>query len=104
MVLFLTTLMLMNLNVETEKNKPVIAQIAALVVSTILGLCLVWLVRKAGYIMPAKPLSADIGMIKSLGVVLLDEYFYPFEFISILLLSAMAGVVLLTKKEKRVIA
>jgi NADH-quinone oxidoreductase subunit J len=33
--------------------------------------------------------------------VLLDEYFYPFEFISILLLSAMVGVVLLTKKDKK---
>jgi NADH-quinone oxidoreductase subunit J len=104
MVLFLTTLMLMNLNEETEKNKPAIAQISALVIAAVLGIVLIMLVRKAGYIMPAKPVTAQVGMIKSLGVVLLDEYFYPFEFISILLLSAMTGVVLLTKKEKRVIA
>lgn len=101
MVLFLTTLMLMNLNDETEKHKPAIAQIAAIVVSVILGIVLVFAVHKAGLILTPKPVSQDVGMISSLGRVLLDEYFYPFEFISVLLLSAMVGVVLLTKKDKK---
>lgn len=101
MVLFLTTLMLMNLNEESEKHKPAIAQIAAVVVSAVLGLVLIYAVHRAGVIMVTKPLRTDIGMINSLGSVLMDEYFYPFEFISVLLLSAMAGVVLLTKKEKK---
>jgi NADH-quinone oxidoreductase subunit J len=103
MVLFLTTLMLMNLNEETEKNKPAIAQIAALGVSVVMGLVLIIAIRKAGFIHPAKPISADVGMIKTLGAVLLDEYFYPFEYISVLLLSAMVGVVLLTKKDTKTV-
>ena len=42
----------------------------------------------------------DFQSIKVLGKVLLNEYMFPFEFISILLLVAMIGTVLLTKKEK----
>ena len=91
----------MNLNDETEKHKPAIAQIAAIVVSVIMGVVLILAVHKAGLIMPVKPVSTGVGMIANLGKVLLDEYFYPFEFISILLLSAMVGVVLLTKKDKK---
>jgi NADH-quinone oxidoreductase subunit J len=100
MVLFLTTLMLMNLNEESEKHKPAIAQIAALVVSVGLGIVLMLAVRKANVIVTLGPISDNVGDIKSLGKVLMDEYFYPFEFVSILLLSAMVGVVLLIKKDK----
>ncbi len=43
----------------------------------------------------------DFQSIKVLGKVLLNEYMVPFEFASILLLVAMMGVVLLSKKEKK---
>ena len=42
----------------------------------------------------------DFQSIKVLGKVLLNEYMVPFEFASILLLAAMIGTVLLSKKEK----
>jgi NADH-quinone oxidoreductase subunit J len=42
----------------------------------------------------------DYQSIKVLGKVLLNEYMVPFEFASILLLVAMIGTVLLSKKEK----
>jgi NADH-quinone oxidoreductase subunit J len=42
----------------------------------------------------------DFQSIRKLGTVLLNEYMVPFEFASILLLVAMIGVVLLSKKEK----
>ena len=42
----------------------------------------------------------DYQSIKVLGKVLLNEYMVPFEFASILLLVAMIGAVLLSKKEK----
>lgn len=100
MVLFLTTLMLMNLNEESERHKPAIAQIAAVVVSIVLGLLLMFLLRKSNVILVTGPIAKNVGDIKSLGKVLMDEYFYPFEFVSILLLSAMVGVVLLIKKDK----
>lgn len=104
MVLFLTTLMLLNLNEETEQHKPAMARLGALVAAIILGLVLVAAVSKTATLMPMNNNSVDIGSIKALGKVLMDEYFYPFEFISILLLSAMVGVVLLTKKEKTTVA
>jgi hypothetical protein len=43
----------------------------------------------------------DYQSIKVLGKVLLNEYMVPFEFASILLLVAMIGTVLLSKKKKR---
>ena len=42
----------------------------------------------------------DFQSIKVLGKVLLNEYMVPFEYASILLLVAMIGTVLLSKKEK----
>ncbi len=104
MVLFLTTLMLMNLNEETEQHKPVIVQVSALIAAIILGLVLVSAVSKLNVLMPLPAHHNLVGDIKELGKILLDEYFYPFEFISILLLSAMVGVVLLTKKDKKITA
>ena len=45
-------------------------------------------------------MGEDFQSIKTLGKVLLNEYMVPFEFASILLLAAMLGVVLVSKKEK----
>ena len=58
MVLFLTTVMLMNLNEETENHKPAIAQIAALVVAVVLGIVLMAAVRKANVLI-------DLGRVTS---------------------------------------
>lgn len=100
MVLFLSTLMLMNLNDETEQHKPALAKISAVIASGLLMLVLVAVLKKADNL--PVPLTQDIsiGTIKNLGKVLLDEYLFPFEFSSVLFLSAMIGAVLLTKKEK----
>ncbi len=100
MVLFLSTLMLMNLNEETEQHKPALAKISAVVASGVLMLVLVAVLRKADSLPIPLMQDTSIGTIKNLGVVLLDEYLFPFEFASILFLSAMIGAVLLTKKDK----
>jgi NADH-quinone oxidoreductase subunit J len=42
----------------------------------------------------------DYQSIQVLGKLLLNEYMVPFEFASVLLLVAMIGAVLLSKKEK----
>lgn len=100
MVLFLFTLMLMNLNEETEQHKPAIAKIGAVIASGLLLLVLVAVLKRADALAPAMPQEASIGTIQTLGKVLLDEYLFPFEFASVLFLSAMIGAVLLAKKEK----
>ncbi len=101
MILFLFTIMLMNLNKENEVHKPRITRWAAIV-----SFCLICLILITVFI-NSKPITgeydtsgADYQSIKVLGKVLLNEYMVPFEFASILLLVAMIGAVLLSKKEK----
>jgi NADH-quinone oxidoreductase subunit J len=100
MVLFLFTLMLMNLNEATEQHKPAIARIGAVVASGLLGLVLIAALQKANALAGAAAQNNNIGTIENLGRVLLDEYLFPFEFTSVLFLSAMIGAVLLAKKDK----
>lgn len=100
MVLFLFTLMLMNLNEETEKHKPALARIGAVIAAGVLGLVLLAVFVKADNLPVAQAQNVTIGTVQNLGKVLLDEYFFPFEFASVLFLSAMVGAVLLAKKDK----
>ncbi|RTY89329.1 NADH-quinone oxidoreductase subunit J [Flavobacterium sp. GT3R68] len=101
MILFLFTIMLMNLNKEDEVHKPRVTRLGAVVV-----FCLTCMVLIAIFI-NSKPIvgeyittGEDYQSIKVLGRVLLNEYMVPFEYASILLLVAMIGTVLLSKKEK----
>ncbi len=101
MILFLFTIMLMNLNKEDEVHKPRITRLGAVV-----SFCLICLVLIAIFV-NSKPIvgdyfvtGEDFQSIKTLGKVLLNEYMVPFEYASILLLVAMIGTVLLSKKEK----
>lgn len=101
MILFLFTIMLMNLNEEKEVHKPRITRLGAIV-----SFCLTVLILIKIFI-DSKPIVGeyivtgdDYQSIKVLGKILLNEYMVPFEFASILLLVAMIGTVLLSKKEK----
>jgi NADH-quinone oxidoreductase subunit J len=101
MILFLFTIMLMNLNERSQVHRPRITRLGAIV-----SFCLICIVLIAIFI-NSKPIvgeydttGEDFQSIKVLGKVLLNEYMIPFEFASILLLVAMIGSVLLSKKEK----
>lgn len=101
MILFLFTIMLMNLNEQREVHRPRITRLGAIV-----SFCLICIVLIAIFI-NSKPIveydpsnGEDFQSIKVLGKILLNEYMVPFEFASILLLVAMIGTVLLSKKEK----
>jgi NADH-quinone oxidoreductase subunit J len=101
MVLFLFTLMLMNLNKEDEVHKPRMTRYAAIIVFIVLSAVLVYVFTDTKPIMGEYDYTGeDFQSIKVLGKVLLNEYMVPFEFASILLLAAMLGVVLVSKKEK----
>ena len=101
MILMLFTIMLMNLNKENEVHKPRITRLGAIVT-----FCLMCMVLIAIF-MNSKPIAddsyevtgEDYQSIQVLGKLLLNEYMVPFEFASILLLVAMIGAVLLSKKE-----
>ncbi len=103
MILILFTLMLMNLNKEDEVHKPRLTRLGA-VVSFIITCCVLITI-----FLQTKPIvgeydntGEDYQSIKVLGKVLLDQdngFMVAFEFASVLLLVAMIGAVLLSKKE-----
>ncbi len=104
MILFLFTIMLMNLNKEDEVHKPRVTRLGAIFLFTIMCTSLLFIFKNSKPISSDYELTgADFQSIKVLGKVLLDGqsgYMVPFEFVSILLLVAMIGTVLLSKKEK----
>lgn len=104
MILLLFTIMLMNLNKEDEVHKPRITRLGAVVVFCCMCLIMLTIFVNSQPVADLVPASGiDYQSIKVLGQVLLDGeegYMVPFEFASILLLVAMIGTVLLSKKEK----
>ncbi|CAN1563968.1 NuoJ NADH,ubiquinone oxidoreductase subunit 6 (chain J) [Flavobacteriaceae bacterium] len=101
MILFLFTIMLMNLNKENEVHKPRVTRLAAVILfcSTCLILIAIF-VNSKPIVGEYDATGEDFQSIKKLGTVLLNEYMVPFEYASILLLVAMIGTVLLSKREK----
>ncbi len=101
MILFLFTIMLMNLNKEDEVHKPRVTRWAAVILFCLMCLVLITIFVNSKPIMGEYIATGeDYQSIKVLGKVLLNEYMVPFEYASILLLVAMIGTVLLSKKEK----
>lgn len=102
MILMVFTIMLMNLNNEDEVHKPRVTRLGAIVLFSLMCLVLI------AIFINSKPIAdgsydvsgQDYQSIEFLGKILLNEYMVPFEFASVLLLVAMIGAVLLSKKEK----
>ena len=101
LIFFFFKILFMNLNEQHEVHRPRITRLGAIV-----SFCLICLVLITIFI-NSKPIvgeyvttGEDYQSIKVLGKILLNEYMVPFEFASILLLVAMIGTVLLSKKEK----
>ncbi len=97
MVLFLYVIMLLNLNEETGKQKSLLVKVAAVIAGGLLMMVLVGALRTTenAYV------GTDVaGTARNLGKVLLDEYLLPFEAVSILLIVALVGAIMLTKSRK----
>lgn len=125
MVLFLYVIMMLNLNVDSEPHKPLMAKVGAVVGGGGLMLVLVAALKSAekmslvnvaklqGITMdPASSpnaiaestaiylaRSSAMGTIESLGQSLYKTYIIPFEVSAILFLVGMVGAVMLGKKE-----
>jgi NADH-quinone oxidoreductase subunit J len=100
MILFLFTIMLMNLNEKHEVHRPRFTRLGAIVSFCLVCLVLIKIFINSKPIVEYDYTGEDYQSIKVLGKILLNEYMVPFEFASILLLVAMIGTVLLSKKEK----
>lgn len=100
MVLFLFVIMLLNLTeVPNERRKPTLARVGGVVATVVLfGVLAVVLSRVTGE--PATLAGSDLaryGTLADLGRLIYTEWLLPFEAISILLLVAMVGAVVVSK-------
>jgi len=101
LVLFLYTLMLINLNKESEPVKPFMIKIAGVFGGGILAVALASSLKLIATSNPVILKNPDLGLVKNLGKVLFNEFLLPFEVSSVLLLSAMVGAVLLATKDPK---
>jgi NADH-quinone oxidoreductase subunit J len=100
MVLFLFTIMFLNLNAEVEPHKSNLLKITAVVAGGLLLIVFAGTLKGADFTQPVAG-SSQIGMVKDLGKVLYTQYMLPFEIAAVLFLTAMVGVVMLGKKDLR---
>ena len=100
MVLFLFTVMLLNLNKEEISPKPLWIKFLAIITGCLLMVVLVGVLRGYDVTVQQDPSLVQIGLVRNLGKILFEQYLLPFELASILFLTAMVGAVLLGKKEQ----
>lgn len=99
MVLFLFVIMLMNLNQDSEPQKTMVSKLIAGIIGGLLLVVLVGTLKGTEQIQLSQSGHSEIGLVKNLGRVLFREYLFPFEIVSILLLSALVGAIMIGKKE-----
>ncbi|UCF66079.1 MAG: NADH-quinone oxidoreductase subunit J [Acidobacteriota bacterium] len=98
-VLIIFVLMLLNVGREPRGGPGLGVRLMAL----LLGLAMVFaLVRAVRSFTPGSEdggvLTEGYGTVSQLGEALFNQYFYPFEVVSLALVAAMAGAVLLAKR------
>jgi NADH-quinone oxidoreductase subunit J len=99
MVLFLYVIMLLNLNEAVEKQKTLLLKVAAIATGGLFMVVLSAALRTAEttYID-----ASVVGSARNLGKVLLNEYLLPFEAVSLLLLAAMTGAIMMARSRKKI--
>jgi len=100
LTLFIFIIMFLNVkeaNLPKEPNKNITLFLGAIAL-----LPFNFLILRAFYKMPllSAPLEEDFGKIKPLGMELFTQWLLPFELISILLLVALIGAVVLGRKDE----
>jgi NADH-quinone oxidoreductase subunit J len=97
MVLFLFVIMLLDLKAEERRRARKVGAAAAVIVTgTLVAIFLKSLFSERP--LPTQPSTLQ-GSTAQLGHALFTQYLLPFEIVSVLLLVAIVGVVLLSKKE-----
>lgn len=100
MVLFLYVIMLLNLNQDAEPLRGNLTKVAAIICAGLLLVMLVGSLKGSVILYQDVAPRADLGTVKNLGKVLFTDFLLPFEITSLLLLAAMVGAVMLSKKGK----
>jgi NADH-quinone oxidoreductase subunit J len=100
MVLFLFVIMLLDLKVEERRRLNHFGLLTGLLSVGTLALVLLGALQQRRPV-SVPPVPALEGTTEPLGRMLFTDYLLPFEILSVLLLVAMVGVILLSKKEPR---
>jgi len=98
MVLFLFVIMLLDLKVEERRRINLFGIVAGVVA---VGAILAIFLKSLAASRPGAEAgnARGVGDIVTLGKLLFTQYLLPFEIVSVLLLVAMVGVILLSKKD-----
>ena len=78
----------------TWKNRFVLVFVAAL-----FGL-LFWGIQSTPWVLPEQPAATEASNAKQIGLSVFTEYVIPFELVSVLLLVALMGAIIMAKKEE----
>jgi len=97
MVLFVFVIMLLNAGAEERTNVSRMAAYIGLPLSVVLAAGLAWWTASGSQALSA--LSGDVTPTRSLSMMLFQEYAFPFELTSILVLIAILGALTLAKRE-----
>src|SRR5215510_7839769 len=97
-VLFLFVIMLLDLKEEERRKIKTTGIILALIASGAFSAIVIKTLATSGFPAGGGMQPAE-GSTTALGTLLFTEYLLPFEIVSVLLLVAMVGVILLSKKE-----
>ena len=97
-VLFLFVIMLLDLKVEERRRVKKFSLAAGLICVGAIAVIFLRAVLAAGPAADLPAPAAEGGTI-ALGKLLFTQYLLPFEIVSVLLLVAMVGVILLSKKD-----
>jgi NADH-quinone oxidoreductase subunit J len=96
MVLFLFVIMLLNLQHVAEPATRPVQQFLGYTSASAFGIALVYFIVKYAVLAnPTGPFHADV---RAIGVSMFEAYIFPFEMVSILLLAAIVGALLLSAR------
>lgn len=99
MVLFLYVLMMLNLNAKDESKKQNLAKFTGMFAAGILFVGMVGAYKGLKQNAVITQVDSGVGLTKSLGKLLFNEYVLPFELASILILTGIVGAVMIGKKD-----
>ena len=101
MVLFLFTIMFLNLKDDAFVGSRLWFNLAAVfVVLTLSGILISKIALAPVTVASDLERNSQIGMVENLGQTLFSRFLVPFELVSVLFLSAMVGAVMLGRREK----
>jgi NADH-quinone oxidoreductase subunit J len=101
MVLVVFVIMLLNLGQESTLSKQLnVRSILGVVFAGLLGIQIIaFLMMQRGDFTALAPNAELIGSVGELGRVLYTDYLFPFEAVSLLLLAAVVGAVVIAKRK-----